>query len=139
LALRKSRLRVGESFEEVVVDDLKRSQIVMYAGASGDFHPVHTDERFARATGLPGVFAHGMLTMGMTGRALTDFVGDGRLRSYRARFVAQVWPGDTLTARITVAAIREEGGLPVADLDLRTVNQRGEEVLSGSATARLDP
>jgi len=139
VALRASRLRVGETFEKVVVDDLKRSQIVMYAGASGDFHPVHSDERFARATGLPGVFAHGMLTMGMTGRALTDFVGDGRLGSYRARFVAQVWPGDTLTARVTVSAIREEGGVPWADLALRTVNQNGEEVLSGSATARLDP
>ena len=139
MALRASRIRVGESHEEVVVDDLKRSQIVMYAGASGDFHPVHSDERFARATGLPGVFAHGMLTMGMTGRALTNFVGDGRLRSYRARFVAQVWPGDTLTARVTVSAIREEGGVPWADLSLRTVNQKGEEVLSGAATARLDP
>jgi acyl dehydratase len=137
VALSAKRIRVGESREQVVVDDLKRSQIVMYAGASGDFHPVHTDERFARATGLPGVFAHGMLTMGMTGKALTNFVGDGRLTRYSARFRGQVWPGDTLTARVRVEAIRDERGEKLVDLSIATRNQKGEPVLEGEATARL--
>ena len=66
----------------VVVEDLKRTQIVQYAGASGDYNPIHTDEVFAtKVAGYPGVFAHGMLTMGLTGRMLTDLVGDGRLTS----------------------------------------------------------
>ena len=76
--------------------------------------------------------------MGMTGRMLTDWVGDGRLTRYGVRFVKQVWPGDTLTARATVEAIREEGGERLVDLALTTVNQDGEPVLTGSATARID-
>src|SRR5437773_5074440 len=99
MALRASQLEVGSVFEEPVVDDLKRTQIVQYAGASGDYNPLHTDEVFAtQAAGYPSVFAHGMLTMGMTGRLVTDTVGDGRLRKYGGRFTSQVFPGDTLTA-----------------------------------------
>jgi acyl dehydratase len=139
MALRSSQLSVGQAHQEVVVENLTRTQIVMYAGASGDFHPFHSDERYAKAMQLSGVFAHGMLTMGLTGKALTNFVGDGRLREYSARFVAQVWPGDTLIARIEVKALREEKGTHFADLEITTRNQKGEAVLSGAATARLDP
>src|SRR4029078_2385525 len=114
--------------------------IVQYAGASGDYNPLHTDELFAReVAGYPGVLAHGMLTMGMTGRVLTDWVGDGRLLRYGVRFVKQVWPGDRLTATAEVTAVRDEDGTPVADLTVTTINQDGVEVLTGTATARLDP
>ncbi len=78
--------------------------------------------------------------MGMTGRVLTDWVGDGRLLRYGARFVKQVWPGDTLTARAEVTAVRGTmDGQPVADFAVVTRNQDGDEVLTGTATARLDP
>jgi acyl dehydratase len=140
MALSASTVAVGDATELVLVDDLTRTQIVQYAGASGDYNPLHTDEVFAKeVAGYPTVFAHGMLTMGMTGRVLTDWVGDGRLLSYGVRFVRQVWPGDTLTARAEVTAVREEGGVHIAELQVSTTNQAGEEVLSGSATARLDP
>jgi acyl dehydratase len=132
-------LRVGDVFEQRVVEDLTRTRLVMYAGASGDFHPLHTDERYARALGLPGVFAHGMLTMGLAGKALDAFVGPGRLLRYRARFVAQVWPGDTLTTRLEVTALASEAGGPTAELAVSTRNQHGAEVLAGAATARLEP
>ena len=113
---------------------------MQYAGASGDYNPLHTDEVFAsQVAGYPTVFAHGMLTMGMTGRILTDWVGDGRLLRYGARFVKQVWPGDTLTARAHVTAVRDQDGQPVADFEVVTRNQEGDEVLRGTATARLDP
>jgi acyl dehydratase len=123
----------------VLVEDLTRTRIVQYAGASGDYNPLHTDEVFAtRAAGFPSVMAHGMLTMGMTGRLLTDWFGAGRLVSYGVRFVGQVWPGDTLTATATVTTIREEdGGAVLADLTVAAHNQRGEVVLTGTATARL--
>jgi len=85
------------------------------------------------------VFAHGMLTMGLTGKMLTNYVGDGRLTKFGVRFTNQVWPGDTLDAKATVTEIREEGGTKLADLTLSTVNQDGKEVMTGSATARLDP
>lgn len=129
----------GDTRQMVLVEDLTRTRIVQYAGASGDYNPLHTDEVFAtRAAGFPSVMAHGMLTMGMTGRLLTDWFGAGRLVSYGARFVGQVWPGDTLTATATVTTIREEdGGAVLADLTVATRNQRGEEVLTGTATARL--
>jgi acyl dehydratase len=139
MALRTSDVSVGTRHRAVVVDNLTRTQIVQYAGASGDYNPLHTDEVFAtRVAGYPSVFAHGMLTMGMTGKMLTDYVGDGRLTRFGGRFTSQVWPGDTLTATATVSAIREESEIVVADFDVETQNQSGEVVFKGSATARLD-
>lgn len=140
MALKASELKVGDTRTMVLVEDLKRTQLVQYAGASGDYNPVHTDEVFVtKAAGYPTVFAHGMLTMGMTGRLLTDYVGDGRLTRYGVRFVNQVWPGDTLTATAEVTAVREEGGQHLVDLTVTTTNQDGTPVLTGTATARLDP
>ena len=92
-----------------------------------------------RLPAIPRVFAHGMLTMGMTGKMLTNYVGDGRLTKFGVRFTNQVWPGDDLDVKSTVAAIREEGGQHFVDLTLSTTNQDGKEVVSGSATARIDP
>ena len=79
--LDKNKISVGDEFSEEVVRDLTRTQIVQYAGASGDYNPIHTDEVFAKeAVGYPSVFAHGMLTMGLTGKMLTNLVGDGNLK-----------------------------------------------------------
>ena len=91
-----------------------------------------------QVAGYPSVFAHGMLTMGLTGKMLTNYVGDGTLTKFGVRFTNQVWPGDTLDARATVAAIREEGGVRLVDLTLSTVNQDGKEVMTGNATAKID-
>lgn len=140
MALSAAALSVGDTRSMVLVEDLKRTQLVQYAGASGDYNPLHTDDLYTReVAGYPGVFAHGMLTMGMTGRLLTDWVGDGRLTNYGVRFVNQVWPGDTLTATAEVTAIREEDGTHLVDLSVVTVNQDGTPVVTGTATARLDP
>jgi len=140
MALKASALKVGDTHSERVVENLSRTQIVQYAGASGDYNPLHTDEVYTmQAAGYPSVFAHGMLTMGLTGKMLTNWVGDGRLTKFGVRFTNQVWPGDTLDAKATVAAIREENGKQVADLTISTTNQDGKEVVSGTATARLDP
>ena len=139
MALKASELNVGDTHSEVVVEDLKRTQIVMYAGASGDYNPVHTDEVFAtKVAGYPTVFAHGMLSMGLTGTMLTNYVGDGRLTRYGVRFTSQVWPGDTLTATAEVEAVREEDGQKLVDLKLSTTNQDGVVVVSGYATAVVD-
>ena len=140
MALKASKIKVGDEHEEKVVDNLSRTQIVMYAGASGDYNPLHSDEVFTtKVAGYPSVFAHGMLTMGMTGRMLTNWVGDGRLTRYGVRFVAQVWPGDSLVAKAKVDALREENGQHFVDLTVSTVNQNGQEVIKGSASARVDP
>lgn len=139
MTLKASDLKVGDTHKEQIVDNLSRTQLVQYAGASGDYNPVHSDATFAtEIAGYPGVFAHGMLTMGMTGRMLTNYVGDGQLTKYGVRFKSQVWPGDTLEATATVEAIREENGQHIIDLAVTTVNQDGTEVLAGNASARVD-
>jgi acyl dehydratase len=140
MALKASQLKVGDTRSEVVIDNLTRTQLVMYAGASGDYNPVHTDEIFAtKVAGYPSVFAHGMLSMGATARMLTNWVGDGRLTKYGVRFVSQVWPGDSLTAQATVEALRRENGQNFVDLKVVTKNQHGQDVVSGYASARVDP
>jgi acyl dehydratase len=139
MALKASELNVGDTHSEVVVEDLKRTQLVMYAGASGDYNPVHTDEVFVtKVAGYPTVFAHGMLSMGLTGKMLTNYVGDGRLTRYGVRFTSQVWPGDSLTATAEVEALREEDGRKLVDLKVSTTNQEGVVVVSGNATAVVD-
>jgi len=135
MALQASELNVGDTYSECIVEDLKRTQIVQYAGTSGDYNPLHSDEVFTtKVAGYPSVFAHGMLTMGMTGTMLTNYVGDGRLTKYGVRFTNQVWPGDTLTATSTVESV-EDG---IVKLVVNTTNQDGTTVLSGYAEARVD-
>ncbi|HKI74760.1 MAG TPA: MaoC/PaaZ C-terminal domain-containing protein [Pseudomonadales bacterium] len=139
MALKASELKVGDTHEEEVCRNLSRTQIVQYAGASGDYNPLHTDEIFTtQVAKYPSVFAHGMLSMGMTGKMLTNWVGDGRLKSFGVRFTSQVFPGATLTAKATVTAIREEGGEKIVDLDVSTTNEEGTEVIKGTASARAD-
>jgi acyl dehydratase len=135
MALSATNLKAGDTYTECLVEDLSRTQIVMYAGASGDYNPVHTDEKFTKEiAGYPSVFAHGMLTMGMTGRMLTNYVGDGRLTKYGVRFTSQVWPGDTLNSTATVVDVTDG----VVNLSVETTNQDGALVLSGYAAARVD-
>jgi acyl dehydratase len=125
---------VGAARTTVLVENLTRTRIVQYAGASGDYNPLHTDDVFAReVAGYPGGFAHGIWTMGMTARAITDWVGEEQLTRLGVRFTAQVWPGDTLTAVVTVTAV-ENGE---AQLEITTTNQDGVVVLSGTAACRV--
>lgn len=130
------QLEVGGEHAAVVVENLSRTQIVQYAGASGDFNPIHHDEKFATETaGYPSVFAHGMLTMGLTGKMLTEWLGDNVLSEYGVRFVNQVWPGDTLTSKGTIQSIDASAG--TVEIEVVTLNQAGKPVVKGSATAVL--
>ena len=139
MALSAKDLNPGDEHSEVVVDNLSRTQLVMYSGASGDYNPLHTDEVYTtEVAGYPSVFAHGMLTMGLPGKMLTNYVGDGRLTKFGVRFTNQVWPGDTLTATAVVTEIRQEGDDRLVDLDVKTTNQDGTAVVSGYATAKVD-
>ena len=139
MPLKLSDLNVGDVYREEVCNNLSRTQIVQYAGTSGDYNPLHSDEIFTtQIAGYQSVFANGMLSMGMTGRMLTNYVGDGRLTAYGVRFTAQVFPGATLTASATIDAIREENGEHFIDLSVSTQDSEGVEVIKGQASARVD-
>lgn len=116
---------------------LTRSQLVRYAGASGDFNPIHWNARVATSVGLPDVIAHGMLTMATAGRIVTDWVGDpGRIRSYEVRFtrpvvVADDDTGAELTVTAKIGAVDEAAGTARVDI---TATFNGQTVL-GKARA----
>jgi acyl dehydratase len=137
--LRAADLAVGTELPEQVFT-VTRADLVRYAGASGDFNPIHWNERVATGVGLPGVIAHGMLTMALAGRAVTGWAGDpGALEEYQVRFSRPVVVPDDdrgaeITVRGTVGALLEDGRVRV---DL-TATSGGEKVLSlARATLRL--
>ena len=137
--LKENEINIGDTHTATLVEDLKRTQIVQYAGASGDYNPLHTDEIFTtQVAGYPSVFAHGMLSMGLTGTMLTDYVGDGALKKYGVRFTNQVWPGDTLKSTTTIVNIRDQDGERVVDLEVVTTNQNKVPVVTGNATAKIE-
>ena len=126
---------VSEGDEAPAVShELTRPDLVKYAGASGDFNPMHTDEVAAKGAGLPSVFGHGMFSMGLLGRALTDWAGVGNLKSYRVRFTKQTWPGEVLTTRIVVTGKSEGASGKEIEAEVSLRNQDGEVKLSGNAT-----
>jgi acyl dehydratase len=127
-------VKVGDE-APVMSHTLTRSDLVMYAGASGDFNPMHTDEVSAQAAGLPSVFGHGMYSMGLLGTALTRYVGVGNLRRYKVRFTKQTWPDEVLTTRIVVSDVTEEGGEKLVHLECSLANGDGEVKVAGEAVA----
>lgn len=116
---------------------LTRTDLVAYAGASGDFNPMHHDEVIATASGQPSVFGHGMFSMGLLGSALTDYVGIGNVRRFQVRFAKQTWPEENLSTRIVVSGTRRENGEHLVDLEVRLHNADGEDKVVGEATAVL--
>lgn len=116
---------------------LTRTDLVKYAGASGDFNPMHHDEVKAKAGGQPSVFGHGMFSMGLLATAVTDYVGVGNLTHYKVRFARQTWPDEELTTKIVVSGKRKEDGKNLVDLEVSLANGAGEDKVVGEATAAL--
>ena len=116
---------------------LARTDLVRYAGASGDFNPMHHDEVLAVAAGQASVFGHGMLSMGFLATAITDFVGIGRVVDFAVRFSRQTWPGEELVTSVVVSAVRDEDGEHLVDLEVSLANGEGEVKVVGTATATL--
>jgi acyl dehydratase len=131
------RFAEGAALPPFVVENLTRTDLVRYAGASGDFNPIHHDETFARAAGNPTVFGHGMLTAGLVAKCITDFVGAGNLRRYKVRFATRVWPGDTITCAGRVTRRYEDAGETRIDGEVTATRQRGETAVSGTFTAAV--
>lgn len=133
-ALEFDDISVGDAAPEFS-HELTRTDLVQYAGASGDLNPMHHDDELARQAGLPSVFGHGMFTMGILAKAITDYVGVGNLRSFSVRFTKQTWPGEMLATKVVVSAKRDEAGEKLLDLDCQVTNAEGEVKVSGTATA----
>jgi acyl dehydratase len=127
----------GDELPPFVVENLTRTDLVRYAGASGDFNPMHHDEVLVQKVGLPSVFAHGMLNAGFVGKCVTDYVGRQNLRRFKVRFATRVWPGDTITCKGTVTKKYEAAGKRLIDGDVVAMNQKGETAIQGSFTAEL--
>jgi acyl dehydratase len=130
-------LQVGDQAAPLVCGPLTRTDFVRYAGASHDFNPNHHDEVYATRNGNKAVFGMGMLAAGYCTRLLTDWFGIGALKRVRIRFASRFWPGDVLTCSAKVTGKREEGGARLVDCEFSMVNQSGEIIIRGDATAAL--
>jgi len=131
--LRYDDVNVGDQ-APAIDHKLTRTDLVMYAGASGDFNPMHHDEVAAQAAGLPSVFGHGMFTAGLLATAVTNYVGVGNLTSYRVRFTKQTWPVETLSTTVAVSEKRANNEIV---LECAVVNENGEAKIQGEAVAVL--
>lgn len=125
----------GDSGFELTVENLSRPDFVRYAGASGDFNPIHYDEQYARSLGNPRVFGQGMLTAGYASHFASDWFGLQMIRRFKSRFLARIWPGDTLTYTGTVRDVDRDGGTITAEIVAE--RQTGEVVLEGEVEAAL--
>jgi len=133
--LKFDSIKVGDEIPKFVVEGVNRPDFVRYAGASGDFVPLHYDQTFVEAAGIPTVFAQGMLTAGLLSKALTDWAGIGNVRQFKVRFSTRVWPGDTVTCSGKVTNKLEKDGEKQLEGELIVLNQKGEPAIRGSFRA----
>jgi acyl dehydratase len=127
------KLKVGDSLPPLTKGPLTKEWIKKYADASGDHNPIHIDDKYATAFGLPGVIAHGMLNMGFVAQHVANWAGlDGSLKRIKVRFGAIVKPGDTVTCKGKIKD-KTEGSKKTVSLELWAENQKGEQVITGEA------
>jgi acyl dehydratase len=130
-------VKVGDELPPLVKGPIQQIQLTRYAGASGDFNPIHQDHEFAKAAGMGDVFAHGMLSMGFVAQCVTDWAGAGAVRKIGVRFAAIVRLKDTITCRGRVLSKSSKDDVHLVELEIWAENQRGEKVVTGKATVAL--
>lgn len=128
----------GDPLPELVKDPVSRTQLVKYAGASGDFNSIHYDDEAARAGGLDGVIAHGMLSMGFLGQFVENTFGAGSYKRLEVRFQGMVKLGEVITCRGVITDITEEQSRSYATCEIEAVDSSGRVVTTGEAQAWLD-
>ncbi len=127
----------GSILPDLAKPPVTKLQLVKYAGASGDFNLIHTDDETARSVGLDGVIAHGMLSMAFLGEYLCWLAGPESVRRLSVRFNEMVRPGDTLTCRGRVKERTTSDAVSRLRLEVWTENQRAERVTIGEAEVQL--
>lgn len=120
-------LQAGESLSEIRLEPVSRLDLIKYAGASGDFNPIHTIDAEAEKAGLPGIIAHGMWTMGNLAKLFTPHIEEGFIQDYAIRFKGMVFLGDEITLKATVAEKLEDH----LKFTVEAVNQSEKSVLKG--------
>lgn len=134
--LKYEDLTEGLELEPLIKPAVTKVQLVKYAGASGDFNPLHTDDAFAQSIGMPGVIAHGMLVMGFLGEYVNKLAGvTAEVTNFRMRFGAITRPGDQITCSAIVRSVYEEDGRQIAKLELKA--EKAAEKVVGSGQASL--
>jgi acyl dehydratase len=124
---------LGETAEPRVFGPITRTDIVRYAGASGDFNPIHHDETFATGAGFPTVFSIGMFQAGLLATFATDWLGTENIRRFGVRFKEQVWPGDELTCTGMVTNVEPTDKGELVEVELNCTRQTGGVAVVGSA------
>ena len=138
MEIKYENLRAGQTLPVLEKPPITKVQLVKYAGASGDFNPLHTDDTFAQKIGMNGVVAHGMLIMGFLGQYIMELAGTtAEIKQFKMRFGAMTVPGDSITCSSTVEKIYEEEGVKMADLNLMAEKDSGKVVGSGKATLKF--
>jgi acyl dehydratase len=130
-------VNVGDALPKVVKGPIQQIQLTRYAGASGDFNPIHQDDEFAKAAGMGGVFGHGMLTMGFVAQCVTDWAGAGTVTRLGVRFQGLVRLKDVITCKGRVLSKSSKNGTHLVEVELSAENQKGEKVVTGKATVAL--
>lgn len=124
-----AELKVGEELKKISLAPVSRLDLIKYAGASGDYNPIHTIDEEATNAGLPGIIAHGMWTMGNLAKLFTPFYQEGFLEDYSIRFKGMVFLNDVVTLK---AQLSEKNDNKLS-FNVSAVNQHEREVLSGKA------
>ena len=131
-------IKVGDEMPKLVKGPLQKLQHVMYAGASGDFNPLHTDDDFAKAVGMKdGVITHGMLIMGFVGQAITNWIPKKDLKRFGVRFAGMTKPGNTITVTGKVRDKRSQSGQNLITCDITAMDETGDIKVTGSFDAAL--
>lgn len=130
-------VQVGDSIPQLVKDPMTHLRLVRYAGASGDFNPLHTDPKVGEQIGTGGIIAHGMLIMGFVGQLLSDYVGPESLRKFNVRFKGMTRLGDLITCTGTVTEKYEVDGEGRIAGKVQAVDQNGDVKVAGTFVAAL--
>jgi len=133
----RDEVRVGQELPPLKLPPITRTTLALFAGASGDHNPIHIDIDFARAAGMPDVFAHGMLSMAYLGRFLAQWAPQTHLRHFSVRFAAITPIGARLTCTGKIAELTERGGEALARLEIGVIDDEGEVKLAGEALVAL--
>ena len=130
-------VQVGDAVPKLVKPSLTHIQLVRYAGASGDFNPLHTDPKFGEMVGTGGIISHGMLIMGFVGQMLSDYVGPTALRKFGVRFKGMTRLDDVITCTGTITEKYEVDGVGFIAGKAAAADQNGDVKVSGTFVAAL--